>query len=151
MTEPLGSAGPIKIVLVDDDDEFRFLVRHTLVTGIRELIVVDAADGEAGWAVVRHEQPDIVITDLVMPRLDGIGLTRRIKAEFPHTSIILMSSFTEDAYRMMASDSGADAFLSKQVIYSALVPAILDVMSRRFRAGRGPIPPDGTSAASCAQ
>lgn len=151
MTEPLGSAVPIKIVLVEDDEEFRFLVRHTLLMGVRELVVIEAADGEAAWALVCREQPDIVITDLVMPRLDGIGLTRRIKMDFPQTSIILMSSFTEDAYRMLASDSGADAFLNKQVITRALVPAILDIMSRRFRAGRGPIPPGGASPASCAQ
>lgn len=147
MTEPL--AVPIKILLVDDDDEFRALVRHIVLAGLRETVVVDATDGEAGWALVRREQPDLVITDLVMPRLDGIELTRRIRSAFPQTSVILMSSFTEDAYRMMASDSGADAFVSKQVIDNALVPAILDVMSRRFSAGRGPIPPDGASAAPC--
>jgi two-component system NarL family response regulator len=141
MTEPIASA--VKIVLVDDDEEFRPLVRYILLAGLREMVVVEAADGEAGWALVRRERPDIVITDLVMPRLDGVGLTQRIRAEFPQTSIILMSSFTEDAYRMMASDSGADAFVSKQVIDNALIPAIMDVISRRFSAGRGPIPPDG--------
>lgn len=149
MTEPLALA--VKIVLVDDDEEFRALVRYILLARLREMVVVEAADGEAGWALVRRDQPDIVITDLVMPRLDGIGLTRRIRQEFPQTSIILMSSFTEDAYRMLASDSGADAFVSKQVIDTALIPAIMDVMTRRFNSGRGPMPPDGASAAPCAQ
>jgi DNA-binding NarL/FixJ family response regulator len=149
MTEPIASA--VKIVLVDDDEEFRPLVRYILLAGLREMVVVEAADGEARWALVRRERPDIVITDLVMPRLDGVGLTQRIRAEFPQTSIILMSSFTEDAYRMMASDSGADAFVSKQVIENALIPAIMDVISRRFSAGRGPIPPDGASAAPCSK
>jgi CheY-like chemotaxis protein len=60
-----------------------------------------------------------VITDLVMPRLNGIELTRRIRQELPQTTIILMSSYPEDAYRLMASDSGADAFVNKQVLNSA--------------------------------
>ena len=143
------TAVPLKIVLVDDDDEFRLLVSYILLAGFRDVVVLEASDGDAGWALVGREQPDIVITDLVMPRLDGIGLTRRVRLEFPQTSILLMSSFTEDAYRMMASNSGADAFVSKQVIDSALIPAMMDVMSRRFSSGHGPIPPDGASAAPC--
>jgi CheY-like chemotaxis protein len=54
-----------------------------------------------------------------MPRLNGIELTRRIRQELPQTTIILMSSYPEDAYRLMASDSGADAFVNKQVLNSA--------------------------------
>jgi YesN/AraC family two-component response regulator len=46
--------------------------------------------------------PTSVITDLVMPRLNGVELTRHIRQELPQTKIILMSSFTEDAYRLMA-------------------------------------------------
>jgi DNA-binding NarL/FixJ family response regulator len=142
----------VKVIVVDDDVEMRLLVAFILRTipdTVR--IVGEASDGEAAWALVQREQPDIVITDLVMPRLDGIELTRRIRQEAPHLSVILMSSYTEDAYRMLASDSGADAFVSKQVIDRSLIPAIMDVMTRRFRAGRGPLPPDGAapSAASC--
>ena len=52
-----------------------------------------------------------------------------------------MSSYTEDAYRLMASDSGADVFVSKQVITTALLPAIHDLIRRRFSGGSGPLPP----------
>jgi two-component system, NarL family, response regulator NreC len=76
-----------------------------------------------------------------MPRLDGVELTRRIRQELPETKVILMSSYTEDAYRLMASDSGADAFVSKQVITSSLLPAIRDVIRRRSGGGGGPLPP----------
>jgi hypothetical protein len=60
-----------------------------------------------------------------------------------------MSSYTEDAYRLMASDSGADAFVSKQVITSSLLPAIRDVIRRRSGGG-GPLPPciGGSSASA---
>jgi len=60
-----------------------------------------------------------------------------------------MSSHTEDAYRLLASDSGADAFVNKGVIFEALVPAIRDLIGRRLSGGSGPLPPSiGTSASA---
>jgi DNA-binding NarL/FixJ family response regulator len=83
----------------------------------------------------------MVITDLIMPRLNGVELTRRIRQELPDTKVILISSYTEDAYRLMVSDSGADVFVSKQVITTMLLPAIRDLIQRRFSGGSGPLPP----------
>ena len=133
---------PLTVVVVDDGPDYREIVRFLLLSLLDVLTVVgEAADGEEALAVVLRERPDIVITDLVMPRLDGIELTRRIRQELPPTTIILMSSFTEDAYRLMASDSGADAFVQKGVIYDALLPAIRDLIGRRLSGGSGPLPP----------
>ena len=85
--------------------------------------------------------PDILITDLMMPHLNGVELTRRIRQELPRTVVILTSSYTEEAYRLMASDSGADAFVSKRVISDALLPALRDVIARRPSGGSGALPP----------
>ena len=132
---------PLTIVLVDDDPEYRLIVGYILAVASDTMTIVgEAADGEEALAVVLRERPDIVITDLVMPRLNGVELTRRIRQELPETKIILISSHTEDAYRLMASDSGADAFVSKQVIDSSLLPAIRDVVARRLSGGSGPLP-----------
>ena len=132
----------LTVVVVDDEPDYREIVRFLLLSLLDVVAVVgEAADGEEALAVVLRERPDIVITDLVMPRLDGIELTRRIRQELPPTTIILMSSFTEDAYRLMASDSGADAFVQKGVIYDALLPAIRDLIGRRLSGGSGPLPP----------
>jgi DNA-binding NarL/FixJ family response regulator len=68
-----------------------------------------------------------------------VELTRRIRQDLPLTKVILISS--EDAYRLMASDSGADAFVSKQVLSTSLLPAIRDVIRRRFSGGSGPLLP----------
>jgi len=132
---------PLTVVIVDDVPDFREIVRAILVDlpgGVT--IVGEASDGEEAFTVVRRERPDIVITDLMMPRLDGVELTRRIRQELPLTMVVLMSSYPEDAYRLMASDSGADAVVSKRVIHDALVPAILDLI-RRISGGSGPLPP----------
>jgi len=131
---------PMTIVVADDAADYREVVRAILSPMSDTIVIVgEAEDGEQALALVRRERPDLVITDLIMPRLDGVELTRRIRQELPETKVIPMSSYTEDAYRLMASDSGADAFVSKQVITSSLLHAIRDVIRRR--SGGGPLPP----------
>jgi DNA-binding NarL/FixJ family response regulator len=118
---------PLMIVLADDDVECRLLVRTILASESGTMTIVgEAADGEQALALVLRTRPDIVISDLLMPRLTGIGLTRliRIRQELRRTKIIIISAHAEDAYRLMASDSGADAFVSKDVLARDLLPAI---------------------------
>jgi len=140
-----------RVVIADDDLDYRDFVRSLIASASDTMTIVgEAADGEAALAVVLRERPDIVITDLVMPHLDGIELTRRIRHELPQTIIILMSSYTEDAYRLLASDSGADAFVSKQVLPSSLLSAIRDVIARRLSGGSGPTPANTGASSSFA-
>ena len=141
---------PVTIVVADDEPQYREIVRLLIASVSDTIVVGEASDGEEALSVALRERPDIVITDLVMPRLNGIDLTRRIRQELPQTRVILMSSFTEDAYRLMASDSGADVFVSKQVIVDNLLPAIHDVIRRRLSGGSGPLPSQGTSSSSAA-
>ena len=125
---------PLTVVLADDDVECRLLVRTILAPKSDTMTIVgEAADGEQALALVLRTRPDIVISDLLMPRLTGIGLTRliRIRQELRRTKIIIFSSHTEDAYRLMASDSGADAFVSKQMLATTLLSVIRDVMRRQ--------------------
>ena len=139
---------PVTIVVADDAADYRELVR-TLLRPMSDImtIVGEAEDGEQALALVRLERPDLVITDLIMPRLNGIELTRCVRAELPNTRVLLMSNYAEDAYRLMASDSGADTFVSKQVLMTTLLPAIRDVFRRR--SGRSGLPPTiGGSAAA---
>ena len=122
----------LSVVVVDDSADYREMVRLLLAASDVN-IVGEAANGEEALAIVQRERPDIVITDLVMPRLNGIELTRHIRKELPGTMVIVMSSYTENAYRMMASDSGADLFVSKGLIYDALRPAIRELAARHAR------------------
>jgi DNA-binding NarL/FixJ family response regulator len=141
---------PLTIVVADDDPQYREIVRYLLAAASDTVtIVAEAEDGEEALALVLRVRPDIVITDLIMPRLNGVELTRRIRQELPDTKVILISSYTEDAYRLMASDSGADVFVSKRVMTTTLLPAIRDLIRRRFSGGSAPLPPAiGGSSAS---
>jgi DNA-binding NarL/FixJ family response regulator len=139
----------LTIVVADDDPDFREVVRY-LLTAVADTITVldEAPDGQKALDLVLRERPDLVITDLMMPRLNGVELTKRIRQELPETKIILVSSYPEDQYRLMAADSGADAFVNKRVISDALLPAIRDVVRRRFSGGNGSLPPtEGGSSA----
>lgn len=119
------------IVVVDDAPDMRLLVRALLRTmGNAVSVVGEASDGDEGLEVVRRERPAILITDLVMPGLNGVELTRQVRRELPRTKIIQISSHTDDAYRLMASDSGADIFVNKSVISDALVAAVRNLISR---------------------
>ena len=119
------------VVVVDDDPDYLWLVRVILeMRGNGITIVGEAASGERALALVLHERPDVVIADLMMPRLNGLELTRRIKQDRPQTKILLMSAYTEDTYRRIASVSGADGFLNKHMIHTGLLPAIREVMVR---------------------
>lgn len=93
-------------------------------------VVGEAGDGEEGLEVVRRERPDFVITDVGMPNLDGIELTRCIQQELPRTRIVLISSHTDGACRLMASHSGADTCVNKSVINTALVAAVREIVAR---------------------
>ncbi len=123
----------LTIVVADDSAEYREIVRYLLAPASDMRIVGEAADGEEALALAHRVRPDLVVTDLIMPRVNGIELTRHIRQELPGTMIILMSSYTEAAYRLMASDSGADVFVSKRVVLDALLPAIRDLAARRVR------------------
>jgi DNA-binding NarL/FixJ family response regulator len=141
----------VAIVVVDDEFDFRLIVR-ALLRGLDDVatIVGEAADGEEGLALVQRTRPDILISDVIMPGLNGVELARRVRAALPQIRTILMSSHVEDAYRLMASDSGADVFINKHVITSTLVPAVRDLISRSVGGGGSSRPNGGASSSSAA-
>jgi DNA-binding NarL/FixJ family response regulator len=119
------------VVVVDDDPDYLWLVRFILESGPDKTVIVgETASGEEALALVLQKRPDVVIVDLMMPRLNGLELTRRIKEERPQTKILLMSAYSEDTYRRIASVNGADGFLNKHLIHTGLLPAIREVIVR---------------------
>jgi len=119
------------VVVVDDDPDYLWVVRFILESGSDKIAIMgEAASGEDALLLVLRKCPDVVIADLMMPGLNGLELTRRIKEARPQTKILLLSAYTEDTYRRIASASGADGFLNKNRIQTALLPAIREVIVR---------------------
>ncbi|TSE09097.1 MULTISPECIES: response regulator [Aquimarina] len=91
-------------------------------------IVGMANDGEELLDIVRKKQPKIVLTDIRMPKIDGIAATKIIKKEFPHTKIIAFSMFDqEDAIKQMV-DAGASGYLLKNSPLEEVLSAIHQVV-----------------------
>ena len=77
--------------------------------------VLQAVDGEAGWTIAQAELPDIVLTDVMMPRMDGYELTRKIR-EHPttdHIAVVMLTAQTAQQSRLDGLRIGADDYLSK--------------------------------------
>lgn len=114
------------LVIDDDPDQRRFLERVLAASGFR---VVSVADGEAGLASARSQRPDIIVLDVMMPRLNGYQACRQLKKD-PLTSacpVVMLTAKDQPADQFWATEVGADAFLSKPID----PPTLLDTL-RRF-------------------
>ena len=115
---------PAHVLVVEDDADFRWLLTTILATDPRVCVDGEAEDGEAAVARVLQDAPSIVLMDLMIPRVDGLEATRRIKQAAPATKVVVLSALPEEPYRRLAHDSGADVFLNKRDAATSLLPAI---------------------------
>lgn len=113
------------LVVADDDPDYCYFVGVLLVPMADAVTIVgEAGSGEEALTLVLRKKPDIVVADLLMPRVNGIELTRRIKRELPDTKVILMSAYPTEANKRLALVGGADGFLDKAALINDLLPAI---------------------------
>ena len=101
------------ILYVEDNELNRKMVRHLLRSTSYRLI--EAPDGEAGVAMAREQQPDLILMDVQLPKVSGIEATRRLRAEAATaaTPIIAITSFALSGDEQRAKDAGASAYLAK--------------------------------------
>jgi CheY-like chemotaxis protein len=109
------------ILVIDDTLAMRQLVRRVLERATHT--VLEAEDGEAGIAVFERQGPTLVITDLIMPRMEGIETIQRIKRSRPDTKIIAMSG-SDEVNLQAATKLGADVALTKPFGPAALIGAV---------------------------
>lgn len=112
--------GGVTILLVDDDDESRRLV-YTVLTRAGAQVTSTASAPEA-LEVVKRQTPDLVITDIAMPHMDGYTLARKIRDQLPNQKIVALSAFP--AGRAGMADGPFDAYLFKPIEPVELVDAI---------------------------
>lgn len=124
-SEPEASApGKPLLLVVEDNREFRLFLREQLSDSYR---VIDAPDGEAGEQLAIAENPDLIISDIMMPLVDGIELCRRIKTNLQtsHIPVILLTARTSDESKTMGYEAGADSYIAK--------PFSIDLLLTRIR------------------
>ncbi|MFF1634514.1 response regulator [Leifsonia sp. NPDC058248] len=122
---PAGAAEPVIRVVVADDQA---IIRDGLATVLSLLpdieIVGEAADGEQAVALAVAEHPDVVLMDLRMPVLDGVGATERIVREVPGTAILVLTTFADDDSILGALRAGARGYLTKDAGRAELAAAV---------------------------
>ncbi len=119
-----GEAGLIKVLIADDHQVVRQGLRTFLELQEDIHVVGEACDGEEAVQMARQLMPDVVLMDLVMPRMDGITATRQVKDLGTNVKIIALTSFTEDDKVFPAIQAGASSYLLKDVSPNELVEAI---------------------------
>ncbi len=115
---------PTRVMLVDDHAVVRQGLRTFLDLQEDITVVGEAKDGVEALRLAPELEPDVVLMDLIMPRMDGIETVRRLKALRPHTQIIVLTSFGDDQKVFAAIRAGATGFLLKDVSPQDLAAAI---------------------------
>jgi two-component system phosphate regulon response regulator PhoB len=121
---------PRSIMIVDDDEDIRELLRHNLAKqGFR---VISAEDGEAAFKAISGERPDLIVLDLMMPNIDGLALTRILRAnkETARIPILMLTARGEESDIITGLELGADDYMIKPFSIKVLL-ARIDAILRR--------------------
>lgn len=122
---------PKRVLVADDEPDVRELVVYRMRRAGYE--VIEATNGEEAFELARAEAPDLIVADVMMPRVDGYELTRRLRAE-PATQripVILLTAKTQEADVSQGFDAGADDYLKKPFNPDELVQRARAVLGRR--------------------
>ncbi len=118
----------MKILLVEDDADLAQFIRKGLK---EEHYVVDvAADGEAGLALALDNSYDLMIMDIMLPKLDGLALCRRVRDNSIMTPVLLLTARNTVETKVSGFDTGADQFMTKPFAFAELLARIRALLRR---------------------
>jgi DNA-binding NarL/FixJ family response regulator len=120
------AAERVRVVIADDQRLFAEALEAILSTDARIRVVGRATDGRSAVALVRDEQPDVILMDIAMPVMDGIEATEAIRDETPETRVIVLTGSDAPHDVSRARSAGAAGYVTKDQIAGDLVRAILD-------------------------
>ncbi len=137
------------LLFVEDNEELRSFIRIILADGFH---VIEAGNGIEGLEIARSQLPDIIITDLMMPEMDGLELARRIKQETTtsHIPVVVLTAKTDLDTQVEALKRGADDFITKPFSSTYLRARVENILQQRkklqelFLAAIADYPPSGT-------
>ena len=118
------------VLVVDDDPDLVELLQYALET--EGFTVLIASDGVAGLAIAEAEKPDLIVVDIMMPRMDGIALTAQIRerAALRLTPILMLTARTDERDEIAGLEAGADDYLPKPVSPKRLVSRVKALLRR---------------------
>jgi len=122
----------ITIMIVDDHPLFREGLRRVLEDEEDLLVEAEVADGEQAIALAREMRPDVVLLDINLPSMNGLQVTREIKASLPETAVISLTAYHDEEQIIHAIQAGASAYYPKEVMPDKLVFAVRQVSRGRY-------------------
>lgn len=123
--EAVRSPVPLRVLLVDDDLEVRGLLEVLLGGDDRFDVVGQAADGAEALELAGSRRPDVVVIDLLMPRMDGFAALPHLRRALPDSRIVVVSAFPDPYTLLEAVRLGADGYIDKSRVWCELVPTLV--------------------------
>lgn len=117
----------INILIVDDHPVFRQGIRDVLETDSQMKVVGEAADGEVAIEKASEVNPDVILMDINLPTINGLQVTRKIKAQLPDVKVIMITGYDDAEQVFHALRAGASAYCPKDITPEALIGIIHSV------------------------
>ncbi len=123
---------PIKVAIADDHKIFRSGVINTLTPYDNINVVFEAEDGEHLLEIMQQQQPDVILMDLKMPKMDGIQATIKVREKYPHVKVIILTMYEDDNFIVHLVENGANAYLLKNSEPEEIYEAICTTFDKGF-------------------
>jgi DNA-binding NarL/FixJ family response regulator len=117
----------VRVVIAEDESLFVEAVEALLELDERIEVVGRARDGLEALRLVATVRPDVILMDLDMPRINGIGATRRITADYPLTQVVIVTASTEQEDVERAHEAGAAAYITKDRVATDLAETLVEI------------------------
>lgn len=134
-TTPASASAPrtrtkYRLLLVDDDDEIRTYLASELASDFH---ITECTDGQQALQSIFRQKPDLIISDIMMPEVDGISLCQRVKSntELNHIPVILLTAKADQESNLAGIESGADAYITKPFYIEILRSTALNLVKTR--------------------
>ncbi|RYE35896.1 MAG: hybrid sensor histidine kinase/response regulator [Sphingobacteriaceae bacterium] len=121
--KPLQSAKKSSVLIVDDNDDLRFYLKDNLKTTFN---IIEAANGKEGWQKALALHPDLIVSDVNMPEMNGLDLCKKIKTDnrTSHIPLILLTALTQEEDQLVGLTNGANDYISKPFNFEILLSKI---------------------------
>ncbi|MEM9895753.1 MAG: ATP-binding protein, partial [Bacteroidota bacterium] len=122
--------GRPKLLIVEDEEDARIFLRHSFE---EEYMLFEAENGALGLKTAVRELPDLIISDVMMPEMNGIELCKKIKSDFntSHIPVVLLTAKTQAEHKLQGYDTGADAYVEKPFNLKLLQSRVSTILKNR--------------------